>query len=129
MFVSSCISTNQLSSFKGKEFYLNNGSKIVVGNLEKEQGLPVENIKFNPSEEFINYPEIAQRAGIEGIVKLFVEISEKGKVENAKVVKGIGAGCDEASWKLVSDSQYIRLSKSNSNTVNERYYISILYVL
>jgi len=43
------------------------------------------------------YPEIARRAGIEGIVFLNIQIDEKGNVINAKVLKGLGAGCDEAA--------------------------------
>jgi len=44
----------------------------------------------------IKYPEIARRAGIEGIVIIEFTIVSLGKAKNYKVVKGIGAGCDDA---------------------------------
>ncbi len=47
--------------------------------------------------KYISYPEIAARSGIEGKVFLLVYINEKGGVDDVKVVKGIGAGCDEAA--------------------------------
>jgi protein TonB len=45
----------------------------------------------------IAYPDIARKSGIEGKVYLLVYVNEKGSVDDVKVVKGIGAGCDEAA--------------------------------
>lgn len=45
----------------------------------------------------ITYPEIAKRNNISGKVYLLVYITEKGSVDNVQVLKGIGAGCDEAA--------------------------------
>jgi len=44
------------------------------------------------------YPEIARKAGMEGWVYLKIQIDEKGDVVNAKVLKGLGAGLDEAAF-------------------------------
>ena len=43
------------------------------------------------------YPEIARKTGIEGVVILELRIDERGNVVKAKVLKGLGAGCDEAA--------------------------------
>jgi len=43
------------------------------------------------------YPEIARQAGVEGMVILKIQIDEEGKVVNAIVLQGLGAGCDEAA--------------------------------
>lgn len=43
------------------------------------------------------YPEIARKAGIEGMVILKIQIDETGKVVDAKVLQSLGAGCDEAA--------------------------------
>lgn len=43
------------------------------------------------------YPEIARKAGVEGTVILKIQVDEKGNVINAKVLKGLGAGLDEAA--------------------------------
>ena len=45
----------------------------------------------------IEYPEMAKKAGVEGKVYLLVYINENGGVDDVKVLKGIGAGCDEAA--------------------------------
>lgn len=45
----------------------------------------------------INYPEDAKENNIEGIVKILTFIDRDGEVLDAKVVEGIGHGCDEAA--------------------------------
>ncbi len=45
----------------------------------------------------ISYPDIAKKAGIEGKVYLLIYINENGGVDNVKVIKSLGAGCDEAA--------------------------------
>ena len=45
----------------------------------------------------VKYPEIAQKAGIQGKVYLLAFVNENGIVEDVKVIKGIGGGCDEAA--------------------------------
>ncbi len=45
----------------------------------------------------ISYPDMAKSAGVQGKVYLLIYINEKGDVDNVKVLKGIGAGCDKAA--------------------------------
>jgi protein TonB len=47
------------------------------------------------------YPEEAQRAGLQGLVVLKVEIDERGRVGDVEVVRGMGHGCDEAAVAAV----------------------------
>lgn len=54
----------------------------------------------------IKYPEIAKRAGIEGKVYVLAFIDETGNVANAKIIKGIGAGCDEAALDAVKQTKF-----------------------
>ena len=54
----------------------------------------------------INYPEIARRAGIQGKVFVQAYINENGDVINTKVLKGIGAGCDEAAENAVKKAKF-----------------------
>jgi len=55
----------------------------------------------------IQYPEIARRAGIQGKVYILAYIDEKGNVTNARVIKGIGGGCDETALNAVKNSKFI----------------------
>lgn len=58
-------------------------------------------------QEKIVYPEIAKRAGIEGRVFVLAFIDETGNVADAKVIRGIGAGCDEAALEAVKQTKFI----------------------
>ena len=54
----------------------------------------------------IVYPEIAKRAGVEGRVYINAFVDENGNVTKAEVLKGIGAGCDEAALKAVKETKF-----------------------
>lgn len=54
----------------------------------------------------IVYPNIAKQAKIEGKVFLIVYVNEKGGVDDVKVLKGIGAGCDDAAMDVVKKSKF-----------------------
>ncbi|MEZ4994232.1 MAG: energy transducer TonB [Saprospiraceae bacterium] len=51
--------------------------------------------------EQLQYPEAAQAAGVEGTVYLRYTIDHLGKVIAAKVISGLGYGCDEEALRLV----------------------------
>lgn len=54
----------------------------------------------------ITYPSIAKQAGIEGKVYILAYINDKGSVDQVKVLKGIGAGCDEAAMEAVKKNKF-----------------------
>lgn len=66
---------------------------------EPEGGLPALFKK-------IEYPEIAKKARIEGKVYALVFVNENGGVDDVKIIKGIGAGCDESVIKAVKASKF-----------------------
>ena len=49
----------------------------------------------------IQYPAAALEAGIEGTVSLRYDINYKGIVTGAKIISGIGYGCDQEAIRLV----------------------------
>lgn len=49
------------------------------------------------------YPELARKNSIEGRVEILVTISDEGKILEAKIVKSLGFGCDEAALAVVRD--------------------------
>lgn len=51
--------------------------------------------------EQLRYPAAALSAGVEGTVYLKYTIDYKGKVNDVKVVSGLGYGCDEEAVRLV----------------------------
>ncbi len=58
-------------------------------------------------QEKIVYPELAKHSGIEGKVYALAFIDEKGNVADAKIIKGIGGGCDEAALDAVKQTKFI----------------------
>jgi protein TonB len=54
----------------------------------------------------VTYPEMARRAGIEGRVTIQFIVNERGQVENPRVIRGIGGGCDEEALKAVSQARF-----------------------
>ncbi len=54
----------------------------------------------------IEYPSVAKKAGIEGKVYVLVFINEGGDVDDVKVIKSLGGGCDEAVIDAVKSSKF-----------------------
>lgn len=54
----------------------------------------------------INYPEMARKAGIEGKVIIQFIVNEQGKVEDPKVIRGIGGGCDKEALRVVKKASF-----------------------
>jgi protein TonB len=55
----------------------------------------------------IQYPAEAEQLGVEGDVKLRVELDEKGKVHGIKVLSGLGHGLDQAAvWALTHKCKF-----------------------
>ena len=76
----------------------------------------------------IEYPEIAKRAGVQGKVYIKAYVDEKGDVKNAEVLKGIGAGCDEAAVKAVMQTKF-KPGKQRGKPVKVQVSIPIRFVL
>lgn len=62
-------------------------------------GGPKELTKFIYSE--LRYPEEALKAQVEGTVYVEYDIDYKGRVTAARVLKGLGYGCDEEALRVV----------------------------
>lgn len=74
------------------------------------------------------YPEMARRAGIEGRVTVQFIVNKQGRVENARVVRGIGGGCDEAALKAVEAARF-QPGKQRGRPVRVQMSISINFRL
>jgi protein TonB len=57
---------------------------------------------FAAIQRNLRYPEIARKAGVEGRVMVHVQIDEKGKVVNTRILQSLGNnGCDEAAVEAI----------------------------
>ena len=76
----------------------------------------------------IVYPEIAKRAGVEGKVYILAFVNEKGDVTKAEVIKGLGAGLDEAALNAVKQTKFTP-GKQRGTPVKVQVSIPIVFKL
>jgi len=76
----------------------------------------------------IIYPEIAKRAGVEGKVYVLAFVDESGTVTDVKLIKGIGAGCDEAAMDAVRKTKF-KPGKQRGKPVKVQVSIPVVFKL
>lgn len=79
-------------------------------------------------QKSIKYPEMARKAGIEGRVIVQFIVSENGKVENPRVIRGIGGGCDEEALRAVSAAKF-NPGKQRGKPVRVQYSLPVVFRL
>ncbi|HCS22042.1 MAG TPA: energy transducer TonB [Bacteroidetes bacterium] len=75
------------------------------------------------------YPVKAKENNIQGRVLIEFVVDEKGKVTNAKVVKGIGSGCDEEALRIVNSMPNWNPGKQRNKPVKVRFVLPIRFQL
>jgi protein TonB len=77
----------------------------------------------------IRYPEVARNQNISGRVVVQFVVNEDGSVTDAKVVHGIGGGCDEEALRMVAGMPRWKPGKQNGIPVKVYFTIPIKFVL
>lgn len=72
---------------------------MVVETMPEFPGGEKEMYKFIIKQ--LEYPRIAREEGIEGKVFVQFVVNKEGKVTKAKVLRGIGYGCDREALRVV----------------------------
>lgn len=76
----------------------------------------------------ITYPDLARKTGIQGKVYVLVFVNEQGGVDDAKVIKGLGAGCDEAAIEGIKKVKFDP-GKNNGSPVKVKLSLAIEFKL
>ncbi len=76
----------------------------------------------------IEYPEMARKAGIEGRVIIQFIVNEKGQVEDPRVIRGIGGGCDKEALRVVKQAEF-EPGRQRGNPVRVQYSLPITFQL
>ena len=79
-------------------------------------------------QQKIRYPEMARKAGIEGRVIVQFIVNEKGEVENPRVVRGIGGGCDKEALRVVRNARF-KPGMQRGKTVRVQYSLPVVFIL
>lgn len=96
-----------------------NITDIEVVDSNKFSFLPESVLTKDSLAKLVVYPEIAKRGGIEGEVIAKVYIDNDGKTTRAKIIKGIGAGCDEAVLEALINAKFYPAKITNENIKSE----------
>jgi periplasmic protein TonB len=91
-----------------------------VGGLEAFYAYLNKNLK---------YPSQARRIGIEGRVYMSFVVEKDGSLTDIAVMKGIGAGCDEESIRVLQNAPKWNPGKQRGNPVRVRYSFPIIFRL
>ncbi|MCP4550924.1 MAG: M56 family metallopeptidase [Bacteroidetes bacterium] len=73
---------------------------VVVENQPEYPGGEDARIAFLGSN--IKYPAAARKAGIQGVVYVTYVVEKDGSIKDARIVRGIGGGCDEEAVRVIN---------------------------
>jgi protein TonB len=77
----------------------------------------------------IKYPPLARENGITGRVYVNFIVDKEGKIKDAKILRGIGGGCDEEALRVVRSMPPWKPGKQNGRTVNVSFNMPIFFNL
>lgn len=77
----------------------------------------------------LKYPSQARRMGTEGSVFVEFVVDQQGTITGAKVIKGIGSGCDEEAVRVVQKMPPWKPGKQNGKAVKVRFVLPLKFVL
>lgn len=70
--------------------------------VEEMPGFPGgEEARLKFLQDNIQYPQVAKESGISGTVYVSFVVDSKGRVTDAKVLRGIGGGCDDEALRVI----------------------------
>ena len=88
---------------------------------------------FEKMAEFLGknivYPEEAKEKNIQGTVLVSFVVEKNGKITDAKVVRGIGGGCDEEALRVVNAMPKWKPGKQNGKNVRVQFALPIKFKL
>jgi periplasmic protein TonB len=76
----------------------------------------------------VRYPEMALRANIQGRVVVQFIVNERGDVENPRVIRGIGGGCDEEAIRVVSKMKFVP-GMQRGRPVRVQYHLPVVFII
>jgi protein TonB len=77
----------------------------------------------------IKYPSIAKENNITGRVYVTFVVDKDGKIKDAKVLRGIGGGCDEEALRVVRAMPEWKAGRQNGRSVLVQFNLPISFTL
>jgi TonB family protein len=79
-------------------------------------------------QENLEYPDMAKRQNLQGIVQMSFVVETNGKTSNIFVEKSVGGGCAEEAVGLIGQTKW-KPAIHNGKIVRSRYHYSIAFTL
>ena len=73
------------------------------------------------------YPKIAYMNGIHGVVYVSFVVERDGSISNLKIIKGIGAGCNEEAIRVIRLMPLWEPAKHNGKAVASLYSLPVRF--
>jgi protein TonB len=73
----------------------------------------------------IVYPPVARENGVQGRVAVNFIVDRNGKISEARILKGIGSGCDEEALRVIHMMPDWKPGKQNGRPVIVSYYLPV----
>lgn len=77
--------------------------------------------------ENIEYPALAKKMSITGRVFCEFVVNRDGTIQDVKIAKGIGAGCDEEAIRVLKGAPAWRPAKQRGKAVRSRVFLPIVF--
>ncbi len=106
-------------------------SNLLPGDEEYEIGIEKAPAPIGGSDAItkkINYPESALKSKTEGKVYCLVLINQSGDVDDVKIVKGLGNGCDEEAIRAIKKTKFTPGQNLGAN-VKAKLALAIVFKL
>lgn len=110
-----------------QEDAVDNNVYTIIQKMPQFPGGEAAMMKF--IAENVKYPPLAKEAGIKGTVFATFVVNREGHVTDAKILKGIGGGCDEEALRVVKAMPSWTPGEQNGKKVLVRFNVPIRFVL
>ena len=84
---------------------------------------------FKYLQQNIKYPPMAKESGISGTVHVTFVIDQQGNITDAKVIRGIGGGCDKEALRVVKNMPKWSAGKQRGKPVRVQYNLPVRFLL
>ncbi len=98
-----------------------------VEEMPEFPGGDAARIKF--FSENVKYPLVAKETGVQGPVYVTFVVEKDGSISNIKLLRGIGAGCDEEAERVVTMMPKWKPGRQNGKEVRVQFNMPISFVL
>jgi protein TonB len=102
-----------------------------IFTIVEEQAAPIGGMQafYKFVGEKMKYPAQARRMGVEGRVFCEFVVNRDGTLQDVKVIRGIGAGCDEEAIRVIQSAPAWKPGKQRGKTVRSRFNLAIIFKL